>query len=277
MSELLYKTHHIEQKTIKEAILSNDGIIFKPQTNIYITNSPKSRSRIHTLWNENEFDKINLPVVLFHLNNDEINMSSKLQDIRILDMPIRFPRSDYRIPHELESLTPLIQKIAFHEHCINQYVDDYYCYITLDRRLVKSGQNTRKAGIHVDGFQGARLEHLLPIDHSYLIYDTLPTIFFNQEFHIESWWDKNIHNYFEGFEQQKKEECSIQYPCNTVLLIDAYTLHEAPMAQVDTYRTFVRLTYTVREFDRLGNAHNPMFNYQWNMLPRNIQDTLIKP
>jgi hypothetical protein len=31
---------------------------------------------------------------------------------------------------------------------------------------------------------------------------------------------------------------------------------------------------TVREFDRLGNTHNPMFNYEWKMVERNIAENL---
>jgi hypothetical protein len=40
---------------------------------------------------------------------------------------------------------------------------------------------------------------------------------------------------------------------------------------LETKRTWVRLSFEVRIFDRLGNTHNPMFAYDWPMVPRDIE------
>lgn len=275
MTNINYKVHDLGYKTISEAVLSNEGETFNVLDNI---DYPiQSLNTINTLWDEENFSKINLPKVLFQLNEEQIIAYTQQEHMRVLDMPIKFPSSNYRIPQQLLHLLPLIQKIASHEHFINEKINDYYCYLTLDRRIVKSGKTTRKEGIHVDGFQGARLGEKLPIDHSYLLYSNYPTIFFNQSFKVEKQWDKTCHNYFEGFENQKLPSKEVVYPNHTVLLIDAYTLHEAPQVTQDTERTFLRLSYTVREFDRLGNAHNSMFDYHWDMHHRDIQKTLICP
>lgn len=270
-----YKVHDLGYKTMSEAILSCEGKEFQVLSDINYGIKPLSR--INTLWDEKEFNKINLPNVLFTLSDKEINSYTEQDVMRVLDMPIKFPGSNYKIPKELDHLVNLIQKIVSHEHLINKKVNDYYCYLTLDRRVVPYGKTTRKEGIHVDGFQGARLVDRLPIDHSYLLCNNNPTLFYNQPFSVEEKWDKTCHNYFEGFEKQKKENSVVIYPDNTVLLIDAYCLHEAPLVKQDMRRTFLRLSYTVREFDRLGNAHNPMFNYDWEMLPRDTQKTLVCP
>lgn len=274
-SNIKYKKHDLGYKTMSEAILSSEGIEFNHSDKI---DYPiQNLTTINTLWNEEEFNKINLPKLLFQLNKEEINLYACEELIRVLDMPIKFPGSNYRLPRELAYLKPLIQKIAANEHLINDRINDYYCYITLDKRIVKQGTTTRKEGIHVDGFQGARLGKKLPIDHSYIVSNNHPTIFYNQPFEVKSDWDKTCHNYFEGFEQQKTGNSQVIYPNNSVLLIDAYCLHEAPPVIEDTFRTFLRLSYTVREFDRLGNAHNNMFDYEWEMHPRDIQKTLICP
>lgn len=275
MKNINYKVHDLGYKTISEAMLSNTGTHFNVLDSI---DYPiQNLSTINTLWNEESFSKVNLPKALFELTLDEILSYTKQEHMRILDMPIKFPNSNYRIPKELEHLTSLIQKIATHEHLMNKKIDDYYCYLTLDRRIVKAGKTTRKEGIHVDGFQGARLGEKLPVDHSYLLSSNHATIFYNQSFKVEKQWDKTCHNYFEGFENQKLPGTQVVFPNHTVLLLDAYTLHEAPQVLEDTERTFLRLSYTVREFDRLGNAHNSMFDYSWEMFPRDIQKTLICP
>lgn len=270
-----YKNHDLGYKVMSEAILSSEGVSFEALNTIDY--EKKSLERINTLWNEEEFSKVNLPQMLFQLKGSEIEVYAKEELIRVLDMPIKFPGTNYRLPKELAYLKPLVQKIATNEHLINNKINDYYCYITLDKRVVKKGTTTRKEGIHVDGFQGARLGKKLPIDHSYILSNNHPTIFYNQSFEVKSDWDKTCHNYFEGFEQQKTGKSEVIYPNNSVLLIDAYCLHEAPLVIEDTFRTFLRLSYTVREFDRLGNSHNSMFDYEWEMHPRDIQKTLICP
>lgn len=278
-NNISYIEHDLGYKKISEAVLSSYGESFTITQSCMdnLGYTVQQLNNINQLWNESNFEKINLPHNLFSLDATEIAAYSTGKDIRILDMPIKFPGSDYKIPHELVALSPLIKKIVAHEHNINNDIDNYYCYLTLDRRLVRSGNTTRKSGIHVDGFQGARLGEKLPVDHSYILSNVLPTLFYNQPFKVEKEWDKSCHNYFEGFEKQKRENNVIAYLANTVLLMDAYCLHEAPVATIDTHRTFLRLSYTVREFDRLGNAHNHMFDYDWQMFPRDIQSTLLCP
>ncbi len=53
--------------------------------------------------------------------------------------------------------------------------------------------------------------------------------------------------------------------------MNAYSVHRGVDATVDTFRTWLRLSYEVREFDRLGNAHNPLFDYNWKMVERDIE------
>lgn len=272
-----YKTHHYNHKKISEAILSRHGFHFSDNFMETYHFEPKKPKFLNELWDESCFNEINLPEELFPLSQDEIGFFNKKIDMRVLDLPIKFPGTGYRVPIEMIDFLMLIKKVAFNEKRVNEKLDDYYCYLTVDRRLVKKGNNTRKGGIHVDGFQGARLKELLPIDHSYIAYSSEPTIFYNQKFKVMNNWDKNCHNFFNGFEAQIKEDSAITYPCHNMLVINAYTLHQAPIVEEDVYRTFFRMSYSVREFDRLGNAHNPLFNYNWKMVPRDTQENLICP
>ena len=56
-----------------------------------------------------------------------------------------------------------------------------------------------------------------------------------------------------------------------IVLMNAYCAHRGSPAPEEKYRTWIRLSFEVREFNRLGNAHNPMFDYNWEMKPRDIE------
>ena len=53
--------------------------------------------------------------------------------------------------------------------------------------------------------------------------------------------------------------------------MEAYCDHRGVEATEPTARTWIRLSFETRIFDRLGNAHNPMFSYDWKMVPRDIE------
>jgi len=56
-------------------------------------------------------------------------------------------------------------------------------------------------------------------------------------------------------------------------LMNPYCVHKGDhlSAQMrSVFRTFFRISYDVRQFDRLGNAHNPLFDYNWNMVAREL-------
>ncbi len=56
-----------------------------------------------------------------------------------------------------------------------------------------------------------------------------------------------------------------------IQLMDAYTVHRGCEATERVDRTWIRLSFEVRIFDRLGNTKNPMFDYNWEMEPRDIE------
>ncbi|UJR11541.1 hypothetical protein I4U23_015721 [Adineta vaga] len=56
--------------------------------------------------------------------------------------------------------------------------------------------------------------------------------------------------------------------------MDCYTVHRRVENTSDSpvFRTWLRLSFEERRrvFDRLGNAHNPFFDYNWTMVDRDI-------
>jgi hypothetical protein len=193
---------------------------------------------------------------------------------RTLDLPIKFPGSAFRVPREFAQLQPLLQRVADAEMALNRACyDEYYAYLTVDQGRVPPGALQREAPCHVDGFQGARWQPKVKINHSYVISDVLPTVYYPQPFEVEH-LDIARHNFFWEFNRQvaaHRSAFTYRPRPYELSLMDAYTVHRGDAAPEALRRTWVRVSFEVRIFDRLGNAHNPRFHYRWEMVPRDLE------
>jgi hypothetical protein len=92
--------------------------------------------------------------------------------------------------------------------------------------------------------------------------------------------DEARHNFFWEMNRQVAATCSAHAwsPAPYELsLMDCYTVHRGAPAPAEVHRTWVRVSFEVRVFDRLGNAHNPLFDYAWPMVPRDIEGLGLVP
>jgi hypothetical protein len=194
---------------------------------------------------------------------------------RTLDLPIKFPGSDYRIPRALRPYASIIKRAADFEAAINgKCLDEYYCYLTVDCGWVEPGILQREAPCHVDGFQGARWRPKVRGNHSYTVSNAVPTAYYVQPFDFDL-LDDERHNFFwEMNRQVALTNSQFEWlPGNgEMTLMDCYCVHRGTPAPVRIFRTFVRISFEARIFDRLGNAHNPLFAYDWPMVKRDIED-----
>ena len=62
-------------------------------------------------------------------------------------------------------------------------------------------------------------------------------------------------------------------------VMDCYCVHRGVEASARIHRTWFRLSFEERRrvFDRLGNAHNPLFDYAWEMVERDIEQLRLVP
>lgn len=247
--------------------LSQKGLIFRPGYSYCSQSLPKLR----TIWDFKEFDNFNGFISVGHVQN--LNDFAVQRGIRILDCPIKFPGTEYRIPENILPWFPVIKTIANDNFSYSPNFDLEYCYITIDQSIVERNKTQRHGGAHVDGFQGERISPKLYVDHSYIVMDNTPTVFYNQPFKVDH-LDPSKHNFFLEFDRQKEARYKISPQCGEIVKFNAYAVHEAAKTSETTTRTFFRMSYTVRQFDRLGNTHNPMFNYNWKMVERNIAENL---
>lgn len=216
-----------------------------------------------------------LPMRLGKLNPLYRRTFTKPGAPRVLDMPVKMPGSlEYRIPRELVQFFPAIKRIASNEAALNPHRHrDYYAYLTIDQRVVQPGSQLREAPVHVDGFQGARWRPKVEGNHTYTVSDCLPTWFYPYPFDFSK-LDIERHDFFWAMNYwvaERNSEGRWQADPWEVTLMDCYCVHRGMETDLPVLRTWLRLSYEVRIFDRLGNAHNPLFNYDWEMVPRDIE------
>lgn len=222
------------------------------------------------------------PVSLGILSDPEMAVLSTeaLAGPRTLDLPIKFPGSDFRIPKELAQYAPIIYRAACFERLANQSCfDEYFCYLTVDAGWVKPGILQREAPCHVDGFQGARWNPKVRGNHTYTVSNAVPTAYFEQLFDFDL-LDEKAHDFFWEMNRQVALTNGrfAWHPADgEMTLMDCYSVHRGTPAPQRIFRTFVRISFEVRIFDRLGNAHNPMFQYDWPMVPRDIEALNLVP
>ena len=88
--------------------------------------------------------------------------------------------------------------------------------------------------------------------------------------------DPRIDNYFHDFDRQAatEQKRKVRLAAGQIVLMDAYTVHGSEPAKFDSARTFLRLSFDVLPFDRLGNTPNPLLKTGWDMVLRDAQASL---
>lgn len=195
--------------------------------------------------------------------------------INVLRMPLKFPKTNYRIPKELASLVPFIKRVAEYEAFINEKHDECFCHITFDRSVVEPGLYHRYPGFHGDGIQGTKLTPKVNIEHSYILTTTPPTEFCLQPFFLKH-LDEAKHNYFYEFDKQAKETNIYGSLPNHLYLIDPYMVHRTPKIETKADRIFVRITYAFTELQHPKNTINPLFDGQQYDKRVDIRENLCK-
>lgn len=192
---------------------------------------------------------------------------------RCLDMPLRLAGDEkYSLPEEWASLRPLLEQIVAVEQSNNPHWRDYYTYMTVDCKQVEPDEQQRHGGLHVDGFQGERHPVKHKVTRNYVLTTNGGTRFYPQKFVVV---DPQKYNVFQGFDLQAKDYVIAEE--NVVHFMNAYTVHESGIASRKGLRTFLRVTFDIKEFDRLGNTHNSMLDYAWEMVGRNVHNTVQTP
>ncbi|BBB57699.1 hypothetical protein MPCS_01710 (plasmid) [Candidatus Megaera polyxenophila] len=263
-------------------LLSNSGYVLNPQKievdRNRLNNDHRSIiSSINAYFDPKKFsEKADKPISVGFLKQpNEFSKWNLLMQPQ--NLPIKFPFSNYRIPQELSQFMEAIQIVANYWHSINpQYADYYYCYFSVAQSEVPPGCFQRRGHLHTDGFQSHWLDVPLFTDFTFIVSDTASTEFYLQEFDISK-LDTTVHNYFKYFAQNLKvRSLKLREPYEIVGM-DAYTLHKSIRNSYSYHikRTFIRIMYSVIRWPSQGNAYNPMFDYTWPIVKRDLLQQLL--
>ena len=241
--------------------------------------------RLGREWSLGGFREPARPVSLGCLSAVELEVFARPGAIRLLDMPIHFPGiPEYRLPRALAQFAPVVQRIIDAEAAVFPEMGPgagrWFAYLTIDQREVVPGTLQREAPCHVDGFQGARWHPRCATNHSYTVSDHLPTAYYVQPFDLDN-LDERVHDFFWEMNAQVADlggASRWQPEAGEITLMDAWCVHRGVEADRALRRTWLRLSFEEerRVFDRLGNAHNPLFDYAWEMVERDIEQLHLR-
>jgi len=261
------KKPHDPTFTIDRYVSSTTGLTLEPQGKALMHERLMEQQTVFAF--EEYARRIHMPLPLPHIDLAPLRASYP----RCLDMPLRLAgEHDYHLPEEWTGLASLLEHLIAQEHATNPNWAEYHTYLTIDCKMVHAAEQQRHGGLHVDGFQGARIQPKTRITRNYVMTTNGGTRFYPQRFIVA---DETRFNVFQGFDiQAERYEIAEE---NVAYFMDAYCVHESGIAERDALRTFLRLTYDLKRFDRAGNTHNAMLDYDWPMVGRAVHETVATP
>lgn len=177
-------------------------------------------------------------------------------------LPVKFPdslddRMDVRLPERLRFLRSLVCDIIGREMWTG------YVYVTARRGYAAPTDPLNRPGWHTDGFGTT--------DINYIWTDRWPTQFFLGTYggisddHIRS-----AEQFAYGASYMPNRITT--YPAKQVLRLDSTMIHSTPeIPEPGGMRSFFKISLSGQKYNLVGNSHNYLFEYDWDMHDR---DTL---
>lgn len=194
-----------------------------------------------------------LPLVLgeFELNPKEM-MFYQYLPIKMLgdDVLIYEPR--------LSCFNELINKIIcefISEFGYCEYLNSYV-YLTAKSLYQAPNSSFNRMGWHSDGF--------MTDDINYVWCDKFPTVFNNSSFNLTL--DDVLS--MKEMDEQAIESNDFVFGENKLLRLNQFNIHRVAPVSGGGIRTFLKLSISKDRYDLIGNSHNYLIDYNWEMKPR---------
>lgn len=229
-------------------------------------------------WNIQSYNQVNHPAVVGPLPDDSRALFSEPRGDRVQDLAFRMPGQGWRLPRLLLPYLDAIRIAIETERAINEDFlaneDAYHAYITIDQKVVEPHRTQRRQGFHGDAFmtpENADLGRPTFTENTYLVCDRLPTEFKPGPFDISNVYP-HIPACLAHFDELAARQRTVTLSPYTVARITPYDIHSPAVNHSDepVRRTFVKITFSRERFNRVGNAANPLHDYDsWFWVPRN--------
>lgn len=168
--------------------------------------------------------------------------------------------SRFAIPKRLKFLDSLLYEAT--SHWVETYYTDTdpHVYLTARHGFATPGNPLNRPGWHCDGFGTD--------DINYIWWDGPGTHFAIQGF------DEISDDHFvslDQFDEQVNPDSITEFPGRQLLCLDPYVVHSTPKIEPPgCMRSFVKVSISKYKYNLLGNSHNYMLDYNWEMYPRDI-------
>lgn len=161
----------------------------------------------------------------------------------------------------LDCFSKIIDKVCLdfiREFGYNTYKDSFI-YITAKYLYQPPNYSFNRTGYHSDGF--------LTNDINYIWCDKFPTVFNHSDFNLSL--DDSLS--MNEMSEQALEINEFTYPENTLLRLNQYNIHKVSDSLGVGMRTFLKVSFSKDKYDLLGNSHNYLLDYNWEMKERKVE------
>lgn len=234
-----------------------------------------------TPWDLRQLKFKNLPIIVGKVftSQHQIDFSNP-NKFQVFDMPIYMPGQGFKIPAEFRPILPIITRIISAEGTCNPNIGKCNAYITLDSGLVHPDTYARREGLHVDGF----LTHTNSVqskdgtlwgDNTYIVSDAeeLQTEFYPGPFDLAHVDVNNASDVLQALAEQGKQMSYKQAHAYDIVKLTTNNVHAVHPNNTEycIQRSFLKMTFSERLFNRLGNTINPHLQYQFAYVPRTAE------
>lgn len=175
-------------------------------------------------------------------------------------LPIKMPNeTQVKFEERLNCFSALVGAICcdyIGEFGLDNYVNSYV-YLTAKHLYQMPNCSFNRTGWHSDGF--------LTDDINYIWCDKYPTIFNKTDFDLPL----NDLLSMEEMEKQAMPFNDVTYKENQLLRLNQFNIHKVAPIEKGGMRTFLKVSISKDKYDLIGNSHNYLLDYNWQMKQRN--------
>lgn len=176
-----------------------------------------------------------------------------------LYLPVMMDGSELRLPPNVESSRPIIQRAM--ESSLEIANPSHYRYIYLSARkgFATKDNPLNRPGWHCDGFGTT--------DLNYVWWKGPGTRFALQKFKYISEDHKES---LRQFEEQVRPGSIVTYPESHLYEITPTVVHATPVIEEPCIRQYVKISFSDHQYNLENNSHNYLFDYNWPLNSREV-------
>jgi len=235
---------------------------------IYSDKQLRTLTSIGQQWNIDEFKQARQPIDI-GLVQDRLAFLNPMPNV--VNLPIKMEGSDtLYIPVEYEGMVEALSKIMSYEKAVNPSYDEYYAYMTIDKSYVKTGSSQSRFIYHVDGYQSAE-QTAMTVQRNYYVTDIVPNIYVVDPMETNGLLGDTVGEWFDSFTHQSQHVDTMKAIPLHIYHYDGYQVHSPMKALATTDKTTLKVSFTRRKLNQIGNGINPLIDYEWTYIPNKLE------